>query len=601
MYTVNTISDLRALAAGSTPDVNVLGYHAPGDLGGGLFYWDSVSTEQDNGGTKIKPNSLTQADPGRWKRLFLDYLSVRWFGAKGDGTTDDTDAIQNTLDAVIVPGTGSAGNGYGHTVYIPPGNYKIEPQPGDPSAPEIRRPYALLITKNVMLVGSGGPPLGASRLILHGTGDGILIEQGTQLEKGYAARATIIKNLSLSSPSGFSGHDGIIVHAPFVLIQDCYVGGMARHGILIESRDTAIGFEGSTTLPPDSLVISNLWRVYNTVLDTNGGAGIRAHGSDTNGGLAVACYSLSNGVGFDDGTLGGATWIACYTEGAGVGFKSESAGAGTFLGCWTETTKDDFTQPNSLAVGGSLAGSARGTSGQRLGLLRSRITFDTVAGEADPLFGATVPALGMGPLEFWRTVPNDYVTWSLAYEASAATGEMSKSYQWYLRHQDPNATNPDNDVAGAPFGWTDSGHPRGAALPFIANPLINTRRRWSWKQPGVVLNPGSNLIYLNGNSFDPNNDTTYAQNPGQAYPPTRPNPIYRFADTRVTIDVELNQDNIATADIRVGAHAFSTTPHPVDGSRNIAVKIYNDGAAPVTATLVWHFEAFVTRNPGGIG
>lgn len=50
------------------------------------------------------------------KSKFSDFLSVKDFGAKGDGTTDDTAAIQAAINSANVFAT---------TIYFPPGAYKI--------------------------------------------------------------------------------------------------------------------------------------------------------------------------------------------------------------------------------------------------------------------------------------------------------------------------------------------------------------------------------------------------------------------------------------------------------------------------------------------
>jgi hypothetical protein len=89
------------------------------------------------------------------------------------------------------------------------------------------------------------------------------------------------------------------------------------------------------------------------------------------------------------------------------------------------------------------------------------------------------------------------------------------------------------DPYGAPFGWTDAGNLRGVALPFIANPLLNTIRRWTWKQTGITLRPGTNVVYLFGETTNAG-AADFAQD-AKDYTP--------LSDTRVTVDVQLG--NIA--------------------------------------------------------
>lgn len=53
------------------------GYAADNDGGGGLFYWDAISTEDDDGATVIKPTAATS---GRWKRVYNGEKWAEWSG-----------------------------------------------------------------------------------------------------------------------------------------------------------------------------------------------------------------------------------------------------------------------------------------------------------------------------------------------------------------------------------------------------------------------------------------------------------------------------------------------------------------------------------------
>jgi hypothetical protein len=108
---VENISALRTLNTTTIPRIKLEGYYSRGDGGGGFFYWDSTSTEADNGGTIIKVGSITT---GRWKRMVEEKLTLKHFGCKGDGLTDDTDRIRAAVNYA-----------YGSTIYAPLGNYLI--------------------------------------------------------------------------------------------------------------------------------------------------------------------------------------------------------------------------------------------------------------------------------------------------------------------------------------------------------------------------------------------------------------------------------------------------------------------------------------------
>jgi Pectate lyase superfamily protein len=105
-----------------------------------------------SGLTQPLPNSLMATDPNL--KLNLSNiekhesisqsipsftLSVKKIGAMGDGVTDDTKAIQTTIDTVAAKGGG--------TVFFPSGTYKVLIQP--------QQSRALTIDKNIVLKGEG--------------------------------------------------------------------------------------------------------------------------------------------------------------------------------------------------------------------------------------------------------------------------------------------------------------------------------------------------------------------------------------------------------------------------------------------------------------
>jgi hypothetical protein len=87
----------------------------------GFFEWCPNSSRDDDGGTVIKPNAVSGQSKGRWLRVFEGPISVRWFGAKGDGDTnsvaDDTEAIRLAIGAATAAGGG--------IVFFPAGTYVI--------------------------------------------------------------------------------------------------------------------------------------------------------------------------------------------------------------------------------------------------------------------------------------------------------------------------------------------------------------------------------------------------------------------------------------------------------------------------------------------
>lgn len=101
---VTTVAGLRAI---TNPQTDVV--YQTTDYAGGQWYYDSTdSISTDNTGTVVV--SVTK----RFKRIFSGNLNLKWFGAAGDGVTDDRLTIITAISASS-----------GRSVYFPAGTYYI--------------------------------------------------------------------------------------------------------------------------------------------------------------------------------------------------------------------------------------------------------------------------------------------------------------------------------------------------------------------------------------------------------------------------------------------------------------------------------------------
>ena len=108
---ISNISSLVATPGAINNTAEVLGYYTPGDGGGGNFFWSPTSSITPNGGTVFSANGS-----GMWIKMLNGSISVKEFGAKGDGITDDTSFIQNAAKYV---------SEFNMNLFFPPAAYLI--------------------------------------------------------------------------------------------------------------------------------------------------------------------------------------------------------------------------------------------------------------------------------------------------------------------------------------------------------------------------------------------------------------------------------------------------------------------------------------------
>ena len=239
---VDTLAKLKAVGAGVVPCLSLLGYYTPADGGGGNFYWDASSAEAENGGTVIKPNSVLPSVPGRWRRVQSSPLNVRWFGAKGDGRTHDTNAIQAAIDA------GRAHSGAdpdrSGVIYFPPGKYRltkfVEITASVPLTLEGEDGVSEILLSNIedgFYADSSSAPLIIRRLKFSGSyARAIYLSRGTsttEIDHCEFTGATMTPDRGLQSPI-------FIVQQNDVWITNNYIHGCGEQGVKT-NRSYAIG------------------------------------------------------------------------------------------------------------------------------------------------------------------------------------------------------------------------------------------------------------------------------------------------------------------------------------------------------------------------
>lgn len=322
---VETIAQLKALATvtfinGLT--VEVLGYFAAGDGGGGMFWWDSSSVASDNTGTILAPNA---GGTGRWKRLFSGAYSVKWFGAVGDGITNDTTAIQTTINTALP----------GETVFFPAGNYLVSSSISIANSGQSR---------GVHLLGNSNADITSSaRSRIFGSINGPILKTGTT---GSAPAGSFRKlNIENTHATGIG-----LQLQKFVgcVVDNCFI--KAWRGIICPDSTFALGISNVIVRPVSAWVSGSIgihctgqttltnvdFQSYETAMSL-GGVGVSVRGAR----IEVCVVALALGydhVAAASRTLEGAQISGIQCEGNDYELYFAGARGCTFSGISTQGT-----------------------------------------------------------------------------------------------------------------------------------------------------------------------------------------------------------------------------------------------------------------------
>lgn len=242
---VATYAALKAIAPEARVNgqtVFVSGRTGPSDGAGGWFYFNSAATDADNGGTILAPDT----GDGRWIRIRdFGLVNVRWFGAVGNGGTDDTAAVQAAIAAIA-----TTGDTPGAVLYFPRGRYRIAASLTVPDYVTIQGDGRVVSILDFTSLGSGSALIFTSLSFLNAIND-ITIQNTPADAIDISGGAHIrMENLYIR----WIGGDAIYIDDSSYMInmENIFIDDCDGHGVNIEGFATSVYgqnvFTSNTTL-----------------------------------------------------------------------------------------------------------------------------------------------------------------------------------------------------------------------------------------------------------------------------------------------------------------------------------------------------------------
>lgn len=259
-------------------------------------------TMTNAGVTAIGSGKLTDAMVNSTSTIYTrlhDTVSVKDYGAKGDGSTDDTTAIQNAITAVAALNSTAGG-----TLYFPPGVYKCT--------------STINLAHKCSLLGSG---IFGSELHFTNTGDGLaLLDPVNSSTAAYIN----IQNLTVYNTNNSNTGCGIRnTGGSFFYIDLCYVQGF-KYGVVFDQAEVCSLTNSIVQLQ----LLANIWLTNGADLSLGASQGY------TNS-ILIQCNQLNIATSgtfnvIDDGGANH-TFIGNNFEGAASNLRVAGAAPFTFI------------------------------------------------------------------------------------------------------------------------------------------------------------------------------------------------------------------------------------------------------------------------------
>ena len=256
---------------------------------GGVFIYDGAQSGVNNGGTIFNG----------WVRQYDGAVNVKWFGAVGDGVTDDTSAIQAAIDAASPNGS----------VFIPNGNYSIS------DSINVTGPITIFgenTGSQVNLAGTGIIQTNTTKSIF------VLVASTDNYEWGtYAAIGVVFRDLSLSGVDNSNKASSAISCDLSVNAGDFHVRENVFSNLTIRFCDTGIDLTGTVYLNSFTSV-SVMWcttgiKIARGLASENGGQN-RFTTCTLTGGTVGLSYQ-------EDGSSGSLSLFGCTLSENAYGLK----------------------------------------------------------------------------------------------------------------------------------------------------------------------------------------------------------------------------------------------------------------------------------------